>query len=115
MSLRQARCEFTKAIAALIRHANALGYEVALDEGMERLTAKDPTSDHMPNSLHHIGLAQDINLYRDGVYLSTTEDHRELGEWWEKLGETMNLPLCWGGRFKSPDGNHYSHAYEGRK
>jgi hypothetical protein len=113
MTLREARCQFTRALASLIIHATALGFEVALDEATERLTAKDPTSDHMPNSLHHIGLAADLNLYRDGKYLSTSMDHRELGEWWEKLGDTLDLPLCWGGRFN--DGNHYSLAWQGRK
>jgi hypothetical protein len=86
---------------------------VALDEATERLTAKDPTSDHMPNSLHHIGLAADLNLYWEGKYLSRSVDHRELGEWWEKLGDTLGLPLCWGGRFN--DGNHYSLEWQGRK
>jgi hypothetical protein len=100
-------------LASLIIHATTLGYEVALDEATERLTAKDPTSDHRPNSLHHIGLAADLNLYRDAKYLAQTADHRELGEWWEKLGDTLNLPLRWGGRFH--DGNHYSLEWQGYK
>jgi hypothetical protein len=115
MTLRQARCQFTRALASLIIHATALGYEVALDEVTEHLTKKDPTSDHMPNSLHHIGLAADLNLYKDGVYLDMTIDHEPLGIWWEKLGDTLELPLCWGGRFRQPDGNHYSLAWLGRK
>jgi len=60
--------------------------------------------------LHPLRLAQDLNLFRKGVWLTRTEDHRELGEWWERLD-----PVCrWGGRFSRPDGNHYSHAWEGR-
>ena len=113
MTLRQARCAYTVALAHLILHAHEEGYEIALDEATERITAKDPTSDHMAGSLHHLGLAADFNLYRAGVYLSRTEDHLPLGEWWEQYGKEKGLPLAWGGRFK--DGNHYSLAWEGRK
>jgi hypothetical protein len=61
------------------------------------------------HSNHSIRLAQDLNLFRNGVYLSATEDHRKLGEFWESLH-----PLCcWGGRFG--DGGHYSIEHEGRK
>jgi len=56
------------------------------------------------NSCHKLKLAEDLNLFKDGAFLQETEDHRELGEWWEKQNE-----LCrWGGRFSRPDGNHYS-------
>ena len=113
MTLRQARCAFTAALGALIAWALTQGYEVALGEGMDRVTLKDPTSDHMPKSLHNIGLAQDLDLYKDGVWLSKTEDHTPLGEWWEAYGTQHNLPLAWGGRFK--DGNHYSLAWGGRR
>lgn len=113
MTLREARCAFTECVARLITHAIAEGYEVALDEAMDRITEKDPTSDHMKGSLHEIGLAVDINLYKDGEYLSQTRDHEPLGEWWEMLGIGNGLPLSWGGRFK--DGNHYSLAWGGKR
>lgn len=49
----------------------------------------------------------DLHLFRDGKWLSSTEDHRALGEWWEQQHE-----LCrWGGRFS--DGNHYSLEHDG--
>lgn len=59
------------------------------------------------NSLHKQKLAIDINLFRDGKYLTSTEAHKLLGEYWESLGGT------WGGRFS--DGNHYSLAHAGQK
>ncbi len=60
-------------------------------------------------TLHEIGLALDLNLFRDGVYLTKTEDWREIGEHWEGMN-----PLCrWGGRWG--DGNHISLEHEGRK
>jgi hypothetical protein len=60
-------------------------------------------------SLHRDALAIDLNLFKDGAYLSGTEDHRPFGEWWVKQHE-----LCrWGGNFK--DGNHYSITHNGRQ
>lgn len=107
-SLREDRCAFTVALCDLVRWAVEHGYEVALDEVTERLTAKDPTSDHRPGSLHHSGLAADLLLYLKGDYLTKTEDYYTLGVHWEALGELRNLPLRWGGRFSQPDGNHFS-------
>ena len=112
MTLRQARCAFSVCVAELVLYVVSQGYEIALDEGMERLTAKDATSDHMKNSLHHSGLAQDLLLYRDGVYLTDTEDYTTFGVYWEELGKKKGLPLAWGGRFK--DGNHFSLSWQGR-
>jgi hypothetical protein len=63
---------------------------------------------HMKNSLHYEGLAVDIDLTKDGVYLSKTEDHQVFGEFWE----TLSHDCRWGGRFS--DGNHYSITYQGR-
>lgn len=60
-------------------------------------------------SLHQDKLAIDINLFKDGEFLTETEDHEPLGIYWESLH-----PLCrWGGRFG--DGNHYSLEHEGRR
>lgn len=106
MTLREARVKATQCWALLIQKAFALGYECALDEATERLTDKDPTSDHMPGSLHHMGLALDLNLYKDGRYIMDDEGHRELGAYWKSLH-----PDCrWGGDFTSKDFNHYSFA-----
>ena len=124
MTLRQARCAFTIAIARLILFAESEGYEIALAEGMDRITEKDPTSDHMKGSNHDIGLANDMDLYLKGVYLTQSEDHIVLGTWWEEYGQANGLPLVWGGNFApklingkmvdQSDGNHYSMRWKGR-
>jgi nitrous oxidase accessory protein NosD len=69
------------------------------------------------NSLHIDSLAADVAIFRDGVYLSDSEDYRFAGEYWKSLH-----PLCrWGGDFKDangnpkPDGNHMSVTYQGRQ
>lgn len=58
---------------------------------------------------HGNKLALDQNLFINGVYQTTTEAWRPLGEKWESLH-----PLCrWGGRFG--DGNHISLEHDGVK
>lgn len=104
MTLREARAEFTRLIPRLIDKAFELGFEAGIDEATERLTVKDPTSDHMVGSLHHLGLALDLILWKNGEWQDKSEQYTELGLFWESLH-----PLCkWGGRFS--DGNHFSFA-----
>ena len=64
------------------------------------------------NSLHIIGLAGDYAIFKDGVYLTNSEDYKLFGEYWKSLN-----PLnAWGGDFTTrPDGNHFSRSYQGRK
>lgn len=97
-------------IADLIKFANSKGYELTFGEAyrppeLAALYAKQGRG--IVKSLHTDRLAVDFNLFKDGNYLSSTEDHRELGEYWESIGGT------WGGRFK--DGNHYSLEHNGVK
>lgn len=109
-TLRQKQSRFALMTARLIHHAQVMGYEVTLGEAYRspeeaaRLAAKGRG---ITRSLHCDRLAIDLNLFKGGVFLDSTEDHRPLGEWWESIGG------AWGGRFK--DGNHYSLAHEGRK
>lgn len=82
-----------------------------MDDGFTPLIGKDGLK-HMPKSLHYEGLAMDIDLFnKDGKYLTDTESHKQFGEYWERLHSDCQ----WGGRFKNPDGNHYSITYGGRK
>lgn len=113
MTLREARCAFSYRLALLILHAKDLGYEVAFDEVTERITEKDPTSDHMKNSVHHQGLAADLLLYWRGTYLTQSEDYKELGLYWERMGMKLGLPFRWGGNWG--DGNHFSFEWQGIK
>ena len=60
-------------------------------------------------SMHKDKCALDINLFKNGKYLTTTKSHQISGEKWES-----RHPLCaWGGRWE--DGNHYSITDAGRK
>ncbi len=86
-----------------------------IDSGYNPRIGKDGLK-HMPSSLHYDGLAADIDLFKEGKYLTATNDHRPFGEYWENLH-----PLCfWGGDGKKSDGlrydgNHYSVTYQGKK
>lgn len=109
-TLRQKQSRFMRMLAQLIQKAEALGYEVTGAElyrppRVAELYAEEGKG--IRNSLHSQRLAVDLNLFKDGVYLTQTEDHRPLGEWWESIGGT------WGGRFD--DGNHYSLEHNGLK
>ena len=110
-TLGQKQRRFTRMIGLLIEFAYQQGYELTFGDAY-----RDPRvhgdvgvkkSYSRANSVHKSRLAVDFNLFKNGVYLTSTEDHRELGEFWESIGGT------WGGRFN--DGNHYSLEHQGRK
>ena len=95
--LRQRQTEFAKQVPRLINQAFAFGYEVTLGDAY-----RPPHADYgASNSKHKKRLAIDLNLFKNGAYLRKTEDHRPLGEWWERQGG------IWGGNFERRDGNHY--------
>lgn len=109
-SLREKQSRFALMVAQLIMDASVMGYEVTLGEAWrtpEQAALNAKKGSGIKRSLHCDRLAIDLNIYHNGVWLSKSEDHKRLGERWEKLGGT------WGGRFG--DGNHYSLAHEGRK
>lgn len=114
LTLGQKQRLFTKLVAQLIQYAYAQGYELTLGDAY-----RDPRvhgdvgvkkSYSSANSVHKQRLAIDLNLFKGGVYQTSTEAHKPLGEYWKSLH-----PLCrWGGDFNTPDGNHYSMTHEGR-
>lgn len=110
-TLGQKQRRFTRMVGLLIEYAYQQGYELTFGDAYRdprvHGQAGQKLSYSSARSLHKERLAVDFNLFRDGKYLTRTEDHRLLGEYWESLGGS------WGGRFN--DGNHYSLAHGGRK
>jgi hypothetical protein len=105
MTLSQKQRLFTFLVSKLIDYAYTNGYEIALGYAFRCQDCKVGKA----NSNHKICLAVDLNLFRDGKYLTETADHERLGKFWESLH-----PLCsWGGHFN--DGNHYSLEHNGRR
>lgn len=110
-TLGQKQRRFTRLVGLLIEYAYANGYELTFGEAYrtpEQAALNAKTGKGIANSLHIDRLAVDFNLFRNGKWLNSSEDHKPLGEYWESLA-----PDCvWGGRFG--DGNHYSIRHNGR-
>lgn len=104
MTLGEKQRLFAKFLPRLLDEIYAQGYEATLGDAWSKPEYKA----HKANSNHYIRLAIDLNLFKDGAYLTDTGYHAPFGKFWESLH-----PLCrWGGRFN--DGNHYSMEHEGR-
>lgn len=100
VTLGQKQRKFTFMVHQLIQFAYEAGYELTFGDAFAE-------TGHKENSNHYIRLAIDLNLFKDGKYLTRTSDHQELGAYWELLGGS------WGGHFN--DGNHYSLEHNGRR
>lgn len=121
LKLWQARCAFSRAIAAIVLWADSeptmSGYEVAFGEGLVAITdAADGDYDgpHMAGGGHYTGLGLDLLVYRthDGSFIADGKHpaYRMLGAQWRRLH-----PLArWGGDFAQPDPDHYSFAWGGK-
>ena len=113
MSLGKRQELFMRLLPRLIDKAHQLGFQLRggdlfRDPRVHGYMGEKKSYSHK-NSCHKLKLAIDLNLFKDGHFLQTTEAHQELGEWWEQQHD-----LCrWGGRFSNPDGNHYSITYNG--
>ncbi len=115
MSIVNLQQEFAQAAADLIREANRQGYEVTLGDAYRDPRVHGDYGEKVgygrSRSNHKMRLAIDLNLWKDGEWLRDTEDHRPLGEWWERTYAIHDA--SWGGRWG--DGNHYSFALWGSR
>jgi hypothetical protein len=102
---------FAQMVPALIEKAFELGYQVTIGDAF-----RDPRLHGImgkkvgygaASSCHKIRLAIDLNLFKDGEYLTEAVNHLMLGQYWEAMGGT------WGGRFD--DANHYSLEHMGHR
>lgn len=101
--LRDKQAKFAVMAAHLILWAKNQGYDVTLGDAY-----RDERCGYgHKRSLHRKRLAIDLNLFKDGKFIRTTEGHKPLGVFWESIGGT------WGGRFG--DGNHYSMEHRGMR
>lgn len=107
MSLRSLQSEFAVNIAEHILWLNNNGYQVTLGDAY-RSPEECARLGHT-QSCHGVRLAVDLNLFKDGIYLTSTDAHEISGLKWEG----RHTDACWGGHFN--DGNHYSFQYQGRK
>lgn len=134
LTLGQKQELFMQLLPLLLDKAHSLGFKVRGGELQRSKTAarwnaehcrvcKGPKAGHLVSgdhrfssigivrSLHRICLAFDLKLMKGGIYLRYSSQYKELGLYWESLHELC----CWGGRFRKPDGGHFSIAHGGRQ
>lgn len=111
MTLGEKQRHFAVILVELLNFIHKSGYQVTLGDAYRdpRLHGEIGVKKGYghPKSAHKQRLAIDLNLFKDGKFLQTTEAHKPFGEFWESLGG------AWGGRFN--DGNHYSIEHGGIK
>ena len=120
LPLREKRVLFSRLISRLILEAsNDLGLKVAFDQvkrSPEEAARLAREGKGIANSVHNLGLAADLIIWKDldgdgeeDDYAARSEEYEVLGVRWEAYN-----PLCrWGGRFKRVDGNHFSLEHNG--
>lgn len=113
-SIGQRQRRFLPLVAKLIEYAYSQGYELSAGECYrtpEQAALNAQHNSGIANSLHTLRLAIDLQLFKDGVYLTDSAAYAALGAFWKGLD-----PDCaWGGDFKSrpTDGNHFSLSWGG--
>lgn len=111
--LLQKQLDFVKMLERLFKFAYFAGIAITIgdvyrDPRVFGIMGESKGYGHA-KSAHKQRLAIDLNIIKDGKLVTTTEGHRQLGEYWESIGGT------WGGRFSKPDANHYSVEHNGIK
>lgn len=99
-NLNEKQFKFSFYITLLIQFAYAKGYTIQIGDVFAK-------TGHKIRSKHYSHLAIDINLFKDGDYITDSEGHRELGEFWESLDDEC----VWGGGFSNKDYNHYQYTH----
>ncbi len=109
MRLGDKQKEFTLHLAKLIVFAYEQGCKLTLGRGAVSNEANEADGGHA-RSLHLSKLAQDLNLFIDGDYI--TGDHPQwyiLSDYWLSL----HPENAWGGDWN--DFNHFSRSHNGMK
>jgi len=110
MSLNKEQSAFLQDAARLILALPKLGYDVTggeLYRTPEQAALYAKAGKGIADSNHTRRLAIDLNLFRDGKYLTASEDYAQAGHYWKQLSP-QNV---WGGDFQRRDGNHFSRRY----
>ncbi len=94
MSIAKKQQRFSQLVARLILHADILGYDVTFGDAY-----RDERCGYgHPKSLHRWRLAIDLNLFKDGIYLTDWAAHEALHDYWDTIGGAPRI---------ADDMNHY--------
>lgn len=106
--LLELQWKFMRALPLLILKAHELGYECSCGDALrdERVFGKvgERKGYGHPSSAHKVKLAFDLNLFKDGKYITDWTGHKELHDYWDTLGGAERI---------TGDPNHYSFFYRG--
>lgn len=107
--LLEKQAKFAVMVSHLIQEAVRLGYTVTLGDAYRDARVHGgqgiKSGYSAAKSAHKWRLAIDLALFRDGRYLTETDQYQPLGDFWKALGGT------WGGAWG--DGNHFSVTHQG--
>jgi hypothetical protein len=97
--------KFVGMIAKLIQFAQANGFYLTFgDAYRDKRVSKESVGNKSyfhDWSYHCKRLAVDFNLFKDGVYLTKSEDYKPLADYWKSIGGSAGID--WN------DGNHFSY------
>lgn len=99
--LLQKQFKFTEMLGELILYAYRNGFTLTLGEGFV-----SSGTGHMKGSLHYIRLAQDLNIFKDGVWLQDGTGLDVLHDFWDSLGGAKRI---------EKDLNHFSVEWAGKR
>jgi hypothetical protein len=97
---------FTRNVSKLINFINSNGYQCTIGEtfrSKEGASIMNKQGKGIADSNHCYRMAIDLNIFKEGKYLSKTEEYKFAGVYWESLNRANE----WGGRWKRADGNHF--------
>jgi hypothetical protein len=118
--LAQKQALFARLMAQLTLWIFDQGWELTLSDGGVTLQRKVELQDgtrvkaidreHREGSLHYVRLAQDVNLFVDGEYITDGSHpaYQMIGRRWKGMDSLAR----WGGDFG--DANHFSLAHDGK-
>lgn len=100
MTLGQKQEKFSNMIMLLLIHIHALGYQV---RGGHWYRCENCYTG-AKNSAHKLKLAFDVNLFKNGEYLTSGKEHEIIHDYWDSIGGAPRIPN---------DLNHYSLSHNG--
>lgn len=113
LTLGQMQRIHVQLVSELIAFTYAQGYQLSWGEAFRTAQQAQWDAAHgtgIVNSVHCDRLAVDLQLFKDGVYLTDPAAYKFMADYWQSLH-----PLCRAGYyFKTVDADHFGMEYLGR-